>query len=197
VKTLHTFGDSHSGQLEGMNWRTIDIDNLQIASHWLGPVTCASFGFRKDELVQARQFINDGDIVCFCFGEIDCRTHIHKHRDNYKQVIDKIIENYFYAIQVSVNNVTVMVMSVPPISHRCHEVCLHEHPLIGSDEDRREYVLYFNAQLKKFCDIYNYIYFDVYTDYCGEDGYIIKELSDGYLHIRDGKFMKQRLMQII
>ena len=197
MRTLHTVGDSHSGQLEGMNWRTIDIKDVVIAPHWLGPVTCASFGIKRQELIDLWSYVSTGDIVCFCFGEIDCRTHMYKHKDNYREVIDKIIENYFYAISTFTSDtVTTMVMSVPPISHRCHEVCLHEFPIMGTDNERREYVLYFNSQLKKYCDIYGYVYFDVYGLYC-EDGYLKQELSDGYVHIKDSSLMKQKLIELI
>lgn len=198
MRTLHTIGDSHSGSDENISWRTINIKGLNIVEHWLGPVTCASFGFKKKELIDVSAFAEDGDFVCFCFGEIDCRTHIHKDHDIYKDIIDKIVENYFSAIQVTTNHqMRVMVMSVPPISHRCHEFCDHPYPMVGTDDERRQYVLYFNSQLKKYCNIYDYVYFDVYTDYCGEDGYMIKELSDGLVHIENSKFMKQRLIEIL
>jgi hypothetical protein len=67
--SIHTVGDSHSYY----GWSGI-------IHHHLGAVLCYSFGKEKLNKCDIRNFdIKDGDTVIFCFGEIDCRCHIHKH----------------------------------------------------------------------------------------------------------------------
>ena len=43
--------------------------------------------------------------VLFCFGEIDCRNHVHKHINedrSYKDIIDDLVCNYFISINKNV-----------------------------------------------------------------------------------------------
>ena len=89
---LHTFGDSHSH----FPWEGFVVDALKIKVHHLGPKTCASFGFEKFSVLNIKNGydVNEGDIVCFSFGEVDCRSNVHKHREQYKELLDKIVENY-------------------------------------------------------------------------------------------------------
>jgi hypothetical protein len=58
-----------------------------------------------------------------------------------------------------------------------------QYPVIGPDEDRLRYVLKLNKMLKTKCEENEMIYVDVHSLYCDEDGYLIKELSDGEVHI--------------
>ncbi len=68
---IHTVGDSHSH----CAWPDYVIP------HHLGAILCYSFGKEKLERCDLRELdIEDGDTVIFCFGEIDCRCHIHKCR---------------------------------------------------------------------------------------------------------------------
>jgi hypothetical protein len=110
---IHTFGDSHS--YNGFS----NIPN--ILTHHLGPKLCFSIG-RDGINIKDGYNVNNGDTVIFCFGEIDCRCHIHKHITegaDYKQIIDIIVTNYFKQIQTAVNTFnninTVIYNVVPPI----------------------------------------------------------------------------------
>ena len=81
--TIHTFGDSHSTN----GWNNVD-------GHHLGPRLCYNFGKKKLEVCDIRVFkkINDGDILIFSFGEIDCRCHVHKHineNNSYQKIIEQ------------------------------------------------------------------------------------------------------------
>ena len=92
---LHTFGDSHS--CNGWN-------GLYNFNHHLGPVLCYSIG--KDGLnrLNITKFnVKNNDIIVFCFGEIDCRCHVHKHiseQKSYELIIDEIVNNYFNTIAI-------------------------------------------------------------------------------------------------
>ena len=110
---IHTFGDSHS--YSGWN----EIINIQ--NHHLGPKLCFSIGLDGINIKDGYN-VNNGDTVIFCFGEIDCRCHIHKHitiSNDFKQIIDTIVNNYFIQIQNAVNTfdnlITVIYNVVPPI----------------------------------------------------------------------------------
>ena len=94
--TIHTFGDSHSK----FCWQAIALDNVTVSIHYLGPKLMYSFA--KDPLSLIKSDMNNvkqGDIICFCFGEIDCRCHVHKYINlGYEYVIDELVNNYIKAI---------------------------------------------------------------------------------------------------
>ena len=50
-------------------------------------------------------------------------------------------------------------------------------------------MLFFNKKLKEKCIENNYIFFDVYNNYCDKNGFLIKELSDGRVHIKNGMYI--------
>ena len=185
---IHTFGDSHSYNGFG------NIPN--ILTHHLGPKLCFSIG-RDGINIKDGYNVNNGDTVIFCFGEIDCRCHIHKHITDgadYKQIIDIIVTNYFKQIQTAVNTFnninTVIYNVVPPIeSHNTAEN--PRFPYLGTDNERKMYVLYFNEKLKQKCIEYNFLFFDIYNNYIDSNGFLNKSLSDGNVHIRDGVYLKE------
>ena len=188
---IHTIGDSHSYA----GWSGV-------YNHHLGAVLCYSFG--KDPLNRCdiRNFdIKHGDTIVFCLGEIDCRAHIHKHitdTKSYRDIIDNIVDKYFEGIQMNVliselklKNVCVYNV-VPPIQKNNQvdkdDMYYLENPyvLLATDEERKQYTLYFNKKLKEKCIEYNYIFFDIYDKYMDEAGFLRKDLSDGNIHIGNG-----------
>jgi hypothetical protein len=66
---------------------------------------------------------------------------------------------------------------------------------LGTDEERRQYVLYFNEKLREKCIERGYIFFDIYNNYIDKNGFLSKYLSDGNVHIENGiyisKFIKE------
>jgi hypothetical protein len=185
--TIYTTGDSHSCN----GW-------TGIIQHHLGPVLCYSFGKEKLNRCDIRGFnMKDGDTIVFCFGEIDCRCHIHKQiRDTitYQDIINKIVDKYFEAIELNIsiskinfNNICVYNV-VPPVQKNNVSNNL-EFPFLGTDEERKEYVLYFNKRLKEKCIENDYIFFDIYNNYIDENGFLIKDLSDGNVHISNGIYI--------
>ena len=182
--SIHTIGDSHSNR----GWSGI-------ANHWLGPLLCYSFGKEKLNRCDIRKFnIRDGDTIIFCLGEIDCRCHIHKHineTNTYENVINTIVADYIEAIKLNVMTSQLKLKNVciynvvPPIQkHTIDENA--EYPHLGTDEERKQYVLYFNKKVKEKCAENGYIFFDVYDKYVDENGFLRKDLSDGNVHIGDG-----------
>jgi hypothetical protein len=182
--SLHTIGDSHSY----FGWKNI-------WNHHLGPRLCYSFGKHKLNLCDIRGFnLKDGDTVIFCLGEIDCRCHIKKHITElitYQEIISKIVNDYFDAIllNVSVLNVklkNVCVYNVPPPAEKHNTQENPECPFVGTDEERKQYTLFFNEKLREKCAESGFVFFDIYNFYTTENGFLRKDLSDGIVHIRDG-----------
>ena len=175
-------------------------------AHHLGPVLCYSFGKEILNRCNIEKFnIKDNDSVVFCFGEIDCRCHIHKHITNvksYKMIIDEIVNNYIHAIKINLENCKVKLKNiciynvVPPIQ-KYNTIENPEFPYLGSDEERKSYVLYFNKCLKEKCKEDNWIFFDVYGSYCNNNGYLSKKLSDGNVHIANGIFIKKFIIDYL
>jgi len=184
---IHTFGDSHSFHGWGC------IQNVQ--THHLGPKLCFSIG-RDGINIKDGYNVNDGDTVIFCFGEIDCRCHIYKHISEsncYKQIIDDIVNNYIRQIQNSVNtyhNLKIVIYNVVPPIQKHNTAENPEYPYLGTDDERKAYVLYFNEKLKQKCIEHNFIFFDVYNNYIDSNGFLNKSLSDGHVHIRNGIYLK-------
>ena len=185
--SIHTIGDSHSGN----GW-------TGIIQHYLGPVLCYSFGKEKLNRCDIRNFnIKDGDTIVFCLGEIDCRCHIHKHiteTTRYQDIINNIVDNYFEAIElnVSISQIklkNVCVYNVVPPIQKYNTSENHEYPYLGTDEERKQYALYFNEKLKEKCIEKEYIFFDIYNNYIDENGYLRKDLSDGNVHIGNGIYI--------
>lgn len=186
--SIHTIGDSHSHN----GWNEI------IQSHHLGPVLCYSFGKEKLHRCDIRNFdIKDGDTIVFCLGEIDCRCHIHKHitdTKTHQDIINNIVDDYFEAIElnVSISQIklkNVCVYNIVPPVQKCNVWEDPGYPYLGSDEERKKYVLYFNKKLKEKCFEKEYIFFDVYDKYVDENGFLRKDLSDGIVHIGNGTYI--------
>ena len=57
---------------------------------------------------------------------------------------------------------------------------------MGTDEERKQYTLYFNEKLKEKCLEKGYVFFDIYDKYTDENGFLRKDLSDGNVHIGNG-----------
>jgi lysophospholipase L1-like esterase len=190
---IHTFGDSHSYY----GW--VNIPN--ILTHHLGPKLCFSIG-RDGINIKDGYNVNNGDTVIFCFGEIDCRCHIHKHITegaDYKQIIDIIVTNYFKQIGTAVNtfnNINTVIYNVVPPIQKHNTVENPDFPYLGTDNERKTYVLYFNEKLKQMCNEYNFYFFNVYNDYIDINGFLNKSLSDGNVHIRDEVYLKRSLTDL-
>ena len=188
--SFHTIGDSHSFH----GW-------TDIINHYIGAVLCYSFGKEKLNRCNISNFnIQDGDTICFCFGEIDCRCHIHKHityTKTYKDIIDDIVHNYFEAIELNVKSIlpiklkNICVYNVVPPIQKYNTIENPSFPYLGTDEERKQYTLYFNSKLKEKCKEKNYIYFDIYNYYTDDNGYLRKDLSDRIVHINNGIYIKK------
>ena len=197
--SIHTFGDSHSSNIIS-GW------NKNIKSHHLGPILCYSFG--KDHLKRCdiRNYnIKNNDTLIFCFGELDCRCHVNKHITNeitYQTIIENLIENYVNAIKKNISKVNIKLKNiciynvVPPIKKE-NIYRDSKYPCIGTNEERKSYVLYFNQLAKQKCIENDWIFFDIYDKYTTKDGFLEHKYSDGNIHIYDGKYINEFIQKYL
>jgi hypothetical protein len=113
---------------------------------------------------------------------------------SYQDIINDIIDNYFETIQLKIGTLEVKLEHicvynvVPPVQkHNTSENTTY--PYLGTDEERKQYVSYFNEKIKEKCIENGYIFFDVYDKYIDENGFLKKDLSDGDVHINNGIYI--------
>lgn len=194
--TIHTIGDSHS--FFGFDTNKTNKSST-IINHNIRPATLAySVGRDKLNRLDIRKFddIKDNDILIFSFGEIDCRCNIKKHtnEENYKENIDNIVINYVETIKLNVNLSKkhikkICIYNIVPPPRKANASENKDTPFLGTDQERLNYVLYFNKKLKEYCSYNNFLFFDVYDKYSDECGFLLSKLSDGHVHIKNGKFI--------
>lgn len=176
--TIHTIGESHSVN----GWQ--NIEGIKI--HYIRGKLAYSIG--RDGIDVS--FAKAGDTLVFCFGEIDCRCHVHKHitkTRSYKAVIDAIVERYTAQIKKAVGDLDVKVclFNVLPPVQKANTRENPNYPYLGTDDERKLYARHFNNRLQEFCQENQYVFFDVYDKYADSNGFLNKALSDGNVHVRD------------
>lgn len=180
---IHTIGNSHAQ----LPWHNIKGITMHVCSGKL----CYSIG--RDGIDISKFGINNGDLLIFCFGEVDARWQIGKRvkdKNDYKLMIDEIVDKYFLAIKNATSifkNLKICIYNVLPPVYK--EIYKH-HPSYprggdcsGTDEERKTYALYFNYKFKEKCDEYNYIFFDIYYYLTDKDGFLNYEISDKAHHL--------------
>jgi len=177
-------GDSHSYA----GWENISIPDIKIKSLHLGPKLMYSFGQSKMKVINENNSQNI-DVIVFCFGEIDIRCHVPKYKNEYKKVIENLVDNYLDTIKLNVkdlSNIKVCVYNIPPPS-KSFEVKNKKFPFVGSDQDRKIYALTINEKLKESCKKNKFVFIDIYSFYCDDEGFLNKQVSDGTVHIKEPK----------
>lgn len=204
MMVLHTFGDSHSKY----GWNK--INEFPIKIHHVGKVTMSRFSMENLILLNIKNYdVNEGDAVCFCFGEIDRRCHICKPQNykTYKELIDQIINRYFEAIKMNVEqykSLITIVFNIPPAFKLTPDLVKKygidsksKYPFIGSNEEIKIVTLYMNAKLKECCKKYNYVFLDVYDEYCNNEGFLNTNFSDITIHIENPIYIIKFLKNLI
>lgn len=203
---IHVFGDSHASNVHS-HWGRIKIPNVIFKCHHIGGKLMYTFGRLGLNLLNIKNSgVKENDIVIFCFGEIDCRNHVHKHinkNKSYKDIIDELAINYFEAIKKNVSEYTTIKTCiyniVPPVKYRDGITNPgHPFPYLGTDNERKKYYTYMNLKLSELCKENNMIFFDIYNESCNADGFLRDDYSDGNCHLRNTtdstKFIKENLL---
>jgi hypothetical protein len=188
---VHTIGDSHASA-QFSHWGKHNIPGVEIRAHHIGGRLMYTFGRGRRAVLDIRRFgVQNGHAVIFCFGEIDCRNHVHKHitpdRD-YDSIVDDLAIHYMAAIEENVDqfeDLEVYVYNVVPPRRYMDVGASHPFPYLGDDGERKMYTLELNRRLKKLCEKYAYTYFDLYDAACDEEGFLNSDMSDGCGHLID------------
>jgi hypothetical protein len=203
---IHTFGDSHAHEC----WVRVNLSRkipVEIRTHPLGPILMHTFGKDITKVVNLRDYdIQDSDMVVFCFGEIDCRCHIHKFHETYVQTIEDLVTRYISSIdqgiyQLHPKKVKVGVYNVvPPVrlsaigeAHKDSEGV----PVCGTNENRKLYVSLVNTLLEKKCKDKGYIFIDVYSHYSDDQGFIKPSPMGDGIHIKDPEPLIEFLKKLV
>lgn len=200
MSDIYVFGDSHAWN-GWLQWPVWQIHPSRVIIYHMGPVLAHTVGAKGIERMNLKDHstIKSGDIAVFSFGEIDCRAHVSRHiqlpERPHQVIIDEIVSKYFECIKLNAdhydpeNPLQIWVYSVPPPAYN-ELICEKDKfPVSASDEERKQYALYFNSKIREYCKRYSYGFFDVYDAYADENGMLNRELSDGTVHIRDSRFI--------
>jgi len=116
---------------------------------------------------------------------------VHKHINSnfsYQSIIKNIVNSYFEGLKeiiASFKNLKTYVYNiVPPIEVDSTVWDNPEFPFLGTNEDRKKYVLYFNECIAENCKLYGFGFFDIYNKYINANGFLEKIYSDGNVHIK-------------
>jgi hypothetical protein len=186
-KIIYPVGDSHAWHV----WLKIP----EAAPNTVGPMTMYHFGTYKPMMLSA---IPSDAIVCFCWGEIDCRCHVFKHPPAV-ECINELVRKYRDAISENVvgrekKKVWVYNVVPPPIRDPGTNPLFPENPafpFLGTDEQRLSYVKLMNELLRKMCYIEGWTFVNIYDKYADAQGFLNMAMSDGHVHLADEVPLKE------
>jgi hypothetical protein len=201
---IYCIGDSHANTLHGAP---------NITSIAFGPNTMHHIGkhgvenmlnylYNTKEVIKEELFSENG-LLILAYGEIDVRCHIDKQivekQREEDEVIKTLVDSYINQLKLIPTNMGVLSV-VPPIKFFSVDSSKIEfnitYPFVGPDLDRNRYTQKLNEYLHQRCIEENIIYIDVYNPYKDEEGFLIKELSDGNVHIYNRDKIKDILTDI-
>lgn len=196
---IYIYGDSHGN----ISFRNLNVNNT---NYYQNSITMFRIGRDNSIINFNKHEINTNDIIILCYGEVDCRCHIQqqiKLGRNEDDIINELVNNYFKTIKNNTmdNNIKIIIVGViPPTKQNDYEILhgpiLHEHPFVGSDEDRVRYTNKVNKLLEVISNYNNYIYFNPYSYYTREDGTLKHELSDSTVHLGDNSFFLEKFVEL-
>ena len=161
---------------------------------------------------------NEQSILCFVYGEIDCRCHIHKQilrGRNEDDIIRELVTNYMGALQQTIqDHMRIIVVGVIPPTTRSEYEGVHGSlveserqyihgvdkqnlvPFLGTEAERVRYTTKVNALLEELCATHGYIYFNPYAYYTRADGTFTYELSDRWVHLGNNEVFLDAFMKL-
>jgi hypothetical protein len=170
---IYTVGDSHCWHA----WCKIPF----VKFLYRGPMTMYSFGLKVPIVVDE---IPEDRPIIFCWGEIDCRCHVHKYQP-WQETVDRLVADYLVGVTKNAErhkNIWLFNV-VPPPRRKDVPVENPDFPFLGTDAERLSYVRRMTQRLKEG----PYPFVDIYDQYADPDGFLRMELSDGVVHIADEK----------
>ena len=197
---IYSFGDSHADY----SFRNVINDENQRVA--LGPVTMHRVRRDKLDFLDSYKTHRDVDFdkdsfVVFCFGEIDIRCHIKKQIEiqgkKENEVINNLISEYVnYISRQKKIFKKIGILSITPPASVVWASQNNDYPFMGTDYDRARYTIKANGILKKMCAENDISFIDVHRKYSDEKGMLIRELSDGGVHIGNTVYVENEIKKI-
>ena len=195
---LFLYGDSHTDR---------SFKNIKIPHRNYYQISITMFRIGRDNIIINfdSNHHNIDSILCFVYGEVDCRCHIKRQVNmgrNEDDIINELVNNYFKTIK---NNIiyykkVIVVGVIPPTMQseyeNIHGPITHEFPFVGTDEDRVRYTMKVNKLLEELCNSNEYIYFNPYSYYTRDDGTLKFELSDTCGHLGNNSYFLEKFTEL-
>jgi hypothetical protein len=195
---IYIYGDSHAR----FGFKDLELPHINL---YESSVTMFRIG-RDNKIINFNNNIhNKHSMLCFVYGEVDCRCHIQKQiilGKNEDDIINELICNYFTTIKNNVNEYKkiIVVGIIPQRNKNDYEKIngeiTHEYPFVGNDEDRVRYTTKMNELIKNYCYNNDYIYFNPYDYYTNEDGTLRSEFSDTNVHLGNNSFFLEKFIDL-
>lgn len=189
---IHILGDSHFGTLHGY----AGPDLSDIVSYYNHSPMSMYLASQQEDFPA----VPKNGLWILCFGEIDVRcciyNQIHEKNREEDEVINTLVDSFVKKILSIYPEIAIMSV-VPPVKFYSgnynSEANNSAYPFVGPDEDRARYTKKINIKLQEKCVENNLVYINVYDYYRDDDGFLIKELSDGGVHI----FQRDKVSEIM
>ena len=195
---IYIYGDSHAR----FGFKDLKLPHINL---YESSITMFRIG-RDNIIINFNNNIhNKNSILCFVYGEVDCRCHIQKQiilGNNEDDIINGLICNYFTTIMNNLNEYKkiIVVGIIPQRNKNDYEKIngeiTHEYPFVGNDEDRVRYTTKMNELIKNYCYNNDYIYFNPYDYYTNEDGTLRSEFSDTNVHLGNNSFFLEKFIDL-
>lgn len=203
---IYIFGDSHA-RFSFMNL-SLPHKNLYTSSYTM-------FRIGRDNILEGfkKEYFNSTDILCFAFGEVDCRCHINKQialGRNEDEIIQELVSNYFRTINNNLiptkieilnnNNRVIIVGVIPPIKKDEYESIngpiKHSFPILGTDDERVRFTRKVNKKIEELCKVHSYSYFNPYSEYEDLNGNLRFEVSDTLVHLKKNEHFLHKFNEL-
>jgi hypothetical protein len=180
---IWVFGDSHAGKFGG-------DERFKL----VGPPAPTAYGLASEKarseslfmLQMMLHFAEEGDLILFVLGEIDCRVHIYRQsvitgRET-NHIIFDAVERYIRVVKDvrDHNPVDVAVLDVPPAVKQPN-VYMVDH--YGTRDQRAEIARRWNVVLKDYCEKNDICFVKLYPYITDERGWLKEEYSEDEVHI--------------
>lgn len=120
-----------------------------------------------------------GSTILLVFGEIDARIHVYKqflkHNKPINKICKDIVYNYGSVIdEISKKGFKIVVHGIPAPTDKAPETPLKERIIIHKT---------LNNELKRYCKLHGYIYWDIYSFAVDEKGLLKNEFVSDEIHM--------------
>ena len=171
---IHCIGDSHVYLFSGVDMIAGNDVLPYFKTYRLGPHTAYNAILRRNLIERIiMNEVRQGDLIMFCFGEIDCRAHLIKQSELQKKplkdVVTDCVDRYFKIFEIAKQyGFSLIAWNVPPSS--LEDIEYGEYSTYGSCKQRNETTQLFNELLKKRCEKYGVIFLSIFDKLIDTDG---------------------------